>query len=282
MAGPGRALAEQFVERHAALDPCGATFEGIPGHDHELTDYSPDGTAERLAHTRATLRELSTLAPAHDAERVAAESLRRFLETDADLTESGEDVRALRVIGSPVSEIRLCFDLMPRVTEHDWETIVARVALVPQAISGFTESLQAGMRDGLFAAPRQAQACATQADTFAGIADGSTPFFAGLGDELAATTVGTEALRSRLDEVAARATAAYASLGRFLVEEYLPVTDAPDAVGAERYRRFARAFTGTVLDLDETYAWGGTNCAASSTRCSPSPSGSSPGNRCRR
>ena len=256
MAGPGRALAEQFVERHAALDPCGATFEGIPGHDHELTDYSPDGTAERLAHTRATLRELSTLAPAHDAERVAAESLRRFLETDADLTESGEDVRALRVIGSPVSEIRLCFDLMPRVTEHDWETIVARVALVPQAISGFTESLQAGMRDGLFAAPRQAQACATQADTFAGIADGSTPFFAGLGDELAATTVGTEALRSRLDEVAARATAAYASLGRFLVEEYLPVTDAPDAVGAERYRRFARAFTGTVLDLDETYAWG--------------------------
>ena len=256
MAGPGRALAEQFVERHAALDPCGATFEGIPGHDHELTDYSPDGTAERLAHTRATLRELSTLAPAHDAERVAAESLRRFLETDADLTESGEDVRALRVIGSPVSEIRLCFDLMPRVTEHDWETVVARVALVPQAISGFTESLQAGMRDGLFAAPRQAQACATQAHTFAGIADGSTPFFAGLGDELAATTVGTEALRSRLDEVAARATAAYASLGRFLVEEYLPVTDAPDAVGAERYRRFARAFTGTVLDLDETYAWG--------------------------
>jgi len=256
MSGPGREVAEQFVERYAALDPIGATFEGIPGHDHELTDYSPDGIAERMAHTRATLRELSTLRPSGDTERVAAEALRRFLETDEDLTESGEGLRALRVIGSPVSEIRLCFDLMPRVTEHDWETIIARVALVPQAIGGFTTALQEGMREGLVAAPRQAQACAIQADTFAGVPDDATPFFGGLVDELAAAGVGTGALRARLDDVAARATAAYASLGRFLVEEYLPVTNAPDAVGAERYTRFARAFTGTVLDLDETYAWG--------------------------
>jgi len=256
MTGPGRALAEQFVERYAALDPIAATFEGIAGHDHELTDYSPAGIAERLAHTRATMRELEALRPSGDAERVAAESLRRFLETNADLTESGEDLRALRVIASPVSEIQLCFDLMPRATEHDWETITARVALVPQAIAGFTESLQQGMHEGLFAAARQAQACALQADTFAGITADSTPFFAGLVDELDVAGVATAALRSRLKEVATRATAAYAALGRFLVDEYLPVTTAPDAVGGERYRRFARTFNGTVLDLDETYTWG--------------------------
>jgi uncharacterized protein (DUF885 family) len=256
MSGSGRELAERFVERFAALDPIGATSEGIPGHDHEMTDYSPDGIAERLAHTRATRRELTALRPSDGDERRAAESLRRFLETDEDLAESGEDLRALRVIGSPVSEIRLCFDLMPRATEHDWETITARAALVPQAIAGFTDSLQQGMDEGLFAAPRQAQACALQADTFAGIAPDSTPFFATLVDELAAAGVAGTALRSRLEEVGTRATAAYASLGRFLVDEYLPVTTVPDAVGDDRYRRFARAFTGTVLDLDETYAWG--------------------------
>jgi uncharacterized protein (DUF885 family) len=254
--GPGRELAEQFVERYAALDPIGATAEGIPGHDAELTDYSPDGIAERRAHTRATLRKLTALHTSNDDERVAAESLRRFLETEDDLADAGEDFRALRVIGSPVSEIRLCFDLMSRATEQDWETITARVALVPQAIAGFTESLQRGMHDGIFAAARQAQACALQADTFAGITGDSTPFFAGLVDELDAAGVGTHALRSRLEDVAVRATASYASLGRFLVDEYLPVTAAPDAVGGERYRRLARAFTGTVLDLDETYAWG--------------------------
>ncbi len=253
---PGRALAEQYVERYAALDPIGATFEGIPGHDHELTDYSPAGVNERLAHTRATLRELATLTPADEHERVAAEALRRFLETDEDLGESGEDLRALRVIGSPVSDLRACFDLMPRETEHDWETLTARVGLVPQAIAGFIESLQEGAREGLFAAPRQATACAQQADAFAGRSGDTPPFFQGLADELATSGLGLDALHARLAADAARATEAYASLGRHLVEEYLPITTAPDAVGADRYGRFARAFTGTVLDLDETYAWG--------------------------
>ena len=36
-------LADAYVERFAALDPLAATGEGITGHDHEMTDYSPDG-----------------------------------------------------------------------------------------------------------------------------------------------------------------------------------------------------------------------------------------------
>lgn len=253
---PGRDLAERYVERYAALDPIAATFEGIPGHDALLTDYSPDGAAERLAHTRATIRELSALVPADDGERIAAESLRRSLETDADLAEAGEDLRALRVIGSPVSDIRLCFDLMPRETAEDWETLIARVAAVPQAVDGFVVALRAGMQAGLLAAPRQAQACARQADTFGGVGSDVTPFFIGLADELDASGAKVGALRHRLVGAGARATAAYAALGRFLVAEYLPASDAPDGVGPERYQRFARAFTGTVLDLDDTYAWG--------------------------
>ena len=35
-----------------------ATGEGITGHDHEMTDYSPDGVDERAEHDRATLRAL--------------------------------------------------------------------------------------------------------------------------------------------------------------------------------------------------------------------------------
>ena len=61
--------------------------------------------------------------------------------------------------------------------------------------------------------------------------------------------------------------AAYASLGRYLVEEYAPHADEHDPVGRERYSLYARDFNGIELDLDETYAWGGTSCTASSTRC---------------
>ena len=56
-------IAEDYVERAAALDPALATFAGIAGHDGELPDLSADGFAERAGldpqgpiarHTSAT------------------------------------------------------------------------------------------------------------------------------------------------------------------------------------------------------------------------------------
>ena len=60
-------LADAYVERFAALDPLTATGEGITGHDHEMTDYSPDGVEERAEHDRATLRALRATAITSDA-----------------------------------------------------------------------------------------------------------------------------------------------------------------------------------------------------------------------
>ena len=130
-------LADAYVERAAALDPVAATFEGLPGHDDRLTDYSPDGIAERLAHDRATLHELSRLEATTDGDRVAAEVMRRSLELDVELVEAGEPLRALRVIDSPVSSIRMVFDLMPHDTEEDWDAVAARAAAVPRRCPPF-------------------------------------------------------------------------------------------------------------------------------------------------
>ena len=38
-------IAHRYVDEWAPLDPVGATYVGIPGHDHQLTDLSPDGFA---------------------------------------------------------------------------------------------------------------------------------------------------------------------------------------------------------------------------------------------
>ena len=250
-------LADGYVERAATLDPVGATFEGLPGHDDELTDYSPDGVAERLAHDRATLAALVRVPVASDDERVAVEVLRRYLELAVELVEAGEPLRALRVIDSPVSSIRMVFDLMAHDTEEDWDAIAARAAAVPQALSSFQDALSDGARQGLVAASRQVVACAQQADTWGGVRDtGDVPFFLGLLERYDTTGLDQPALRARLEEVARRATAAYAALGRYLVEEYLPHATDHDAVGEERYGRMARAFTGTTLDYHETYEWG--------------------------
>jgi uncharacterized protein (DUF885 family) len=249
-------ISEGYVDRFAALDPVAATFEGMPGHDTELTDYSPDGTSERLLHAKSVRRALEAAAAAVEPDRVAAEVLRRHLDVTMALSEAGEELRPLRVIGSPVSEVRICFDLMPRATLDDWEAIAARVAAVPHCLDTLIATLREGVRTGLVAAERQALACARQADAWGGRDEASPPFFLGLVDELDADEIGAQALRARLLDVATRATEAYASLGRFLVDEYLPCAAERDAVGPDRYALWARLFTGTELDMAETYAWG--------------------------
>ena len=196
-------LADTYVERAAALDPVAATFEGLPGHDDRLTDYSPDGIAERLAHDRATLHELSRLEATTDGDRVAAEVMRRSLELDVELVEAGEPLRALRVIDSPVSSIRMVFDLMPRETEEDWDAVAARTAAVPQALSSFQDALTEGAHEGLPAARRQVVACAEQADTWGGLKRGATPFFLGLVEQFDASGLDVPALRARLEDVRA-------------------------------------------------------------------------------
>jgi uncharacterized protein (DUF885 family) len=250
-------ISEQYVERVAALDPVTATFEGIAGYDSELTDYSPDGIAERLDHARTVLRDVSETELDEDHERVAAEVLRDHLEAAIEILETGEDLRPLRVIGSPISDVRICFDLMPRETLADWEVIVARTAAVPHALDTVITALREGMRTGLVAAQRQAVACARQADTWGGKDASTTPYFHELLDELDASGVATPSLRDRMEQVGQRATEAYAAMGRFLVEEYLPVAVEKDAVGGDRYARWARVFIGSgSLDLNETYEWG--------------------------
>jgi uncharacterized protein (DUF885 family) len=256
MTSPVYELAEQYVERFAALDPLAATGEGITGHDHEMTDFSPDGAAERAEHDRATLRALSAVDLATDADRIAAEAMRERLELGLVEYDAGERLRDLRVLGSPVQTVRMAFDLMARHTGDDWQVVAERLALVPQGLSSIEAALAEGAAEGIVAARRQAVACTKQADTWGGLDPATRPFFLTLVDEYDASGLADTAFRDRLERLATRATEAYASLGRFLVEEYASHADEHDPVGRERYAMYSQDFNGMELDLDETYAWG--------------------------
>jgi uncharacterized protein (DUF885 family) len=252
-------VSEHYVERSAALDPIAATARGVAGHDHALTDYSPDAEAERAELAQATLTALRSVDAANDAAndrgRIATEVLRERLDLASALYDAGEWMRSLRVIGSPLQSIRLVFDLMPRATAEDWETIAARLAEVPQALSSYEASLNAGIHAGTVCARRQVEACTRQADTWGGVGD-APAYFPQLAQTYAQSEGSDAALARRLTELAERATAAYASFGRYLVSEYLPHAGDIDGVGADRYGLWARVFNGADLDLAETYAWG--------------------------
>jgi uncharacterized protein (DUF885 family) len=249
-------ISEQYVERLAQLDPVGATKAGVPGHDAEMTDYSPDGIDARALLNRETLEQLGGVTRDDDRQRRAADVMAERLQVSADQYAAGERWRDVRVIGSPVQSIRDCFDLMSFDSRDDWETAVARMERVPDAIAGVELTLREGMSRGVTSARRQALACAQQASTWGGEVEGTDPFFMALADRYGAVRFGNGAFETRLEHAAEAATAAYARFARFLREEYATNADPRDPVGEERYVLFARAFLGMEPDVHETYAWG--------------------------
>ncbi len=249
-------LSDRYVERYAALDPVAATLEGLTGHDDEMTDSSPDGYEERNEHDRATLLALAKASIEGDRDRIAADVLREMLETSIELYDTGEHLRTLNIIASPVQYVRMCFDMMPAETEDDWAVIAARLGRVPEGLSSYQESLSEGVRQGLVAARRQAVQCMRQAETWGGLDGQTRAFFLTLVDRFDQSGIDNGVLRDTLVDHADRATRAYASLARFLSDEYSPHATDRDAVGPDRYSRLARVFNGMQLDLDEAYQWG--------------------------
>jgi uncharacterized protein (DUF885 family) len=240
-------IADRYCDQLGALDPCSATGAGIPGHDHEMTDFSPAGVAARIDLARATLKALDTASKATDDDRLAASVMAERLSLDVEQYDAGERVRDVRIIASPIDMARQCFDLMRLETEDDWDIAAERMTRVPDSLASIEASLRAGVAQGLVAARRQALACAEQAATWGGERE-AQPFFRALAARRPDDT--------NLAAAAELATSGYARLAAYLRDEYAPAADPHNAVGRERYTLFARAFNGIELDLEETYAWG--------------------------
>lgn len=249
-------IANEYVEEYAALNPISATGMGVPGHDAEMSDYSPQGADANAALNRRAIAALNATAAEDERDRIAKDAMLDDLSVSLDTYDAGEHLRNLRVLGSPFQAMRMTFDLMPRETARDWRNIAARLALVPQGLAGYRESLSEGLRQGKPSSRRQAAECARQARTWTGQADGAGSFFDGLVDAFDGSPAAADALRRDVAAGAQAAAAAYADMGRYLAEEYLPEASERDAVGAERYGLSSRAFNGTDIALEETYAWG--------------------------
>ena len=249
-------IASEYVDRAAALHPIGATYMGVAGHDHEMTDFSPDAEEERAAFERTMLTALLAAPLDSERDRIAQTAMAERIRLHIELHEAGEQYQSLNILTSPLQDVRQCFDLMPRQTEAHWHDIASRLRLVPFGLQGYRRTLEEGVRLGKPSARRQAEQCAEQAAVWSGQREGIPPFFHSVVDAYDAAGVGSATLRADLDAGARAASEAFAAMGRFLIDEYLPHTEPRDAVGPERYARAARTYNGIELDLPETYQWG--------------------------
>lgn len=249
-------VADRYVDRLAALDPIAATGFGVPGHDEQMPDLSPDGHAARADLDRATLRELAEAqrsAETDATDEITVAAMRERLGLRVERYEAGEIRRELNVLESPAQRLRDVFDLMPMQTPAQWATVAARLSALPDALAGYRSSLVESARAGDVAARRQVEQVALQCGGFAA-ADG---YFAGLLDqaERCSEPVGSAVLAD-LRRGAIAAADAYDALARYLREDLLERAPQADAVGADRYALASREFLGAVIDQRESYDWG--------------------------
>ncbi len=251
-----RQVADRHVDAMCDLDPIVATALGTRPGDDRLPDTSPAGLEAEAALLRSTLAELDRVLAADPSldddpvERRCARLLRERLTAALDLHEAGEDLRAVSNLFSPVHSIRQVFSMMPTQSTEDWAVLARRMARVPEAYRGYQQTLAAGSERGLLAAPRQVRTVVAQLDEWL-----AGPYFAGV------VAAGPAELRAELDAAAAAADAAVAEVRDFLRDTYAPAAEGtPDAVGRERYARFARSWNGSDLGagsgLEDAYAWG--------------------------
>ncbi len=244
-------VADRFVDDSAALDPLFATVLGVPGYDHLLPDFSPDGRRAVADLARTALAELETTAAEGDTDaedRVTIAAMKERLGLQLEMFDSGEIERDLNVIASPVQEVRMVFDMMKTETAEDWSTIAQRMAAVPAALQSYRAGLLAARGRDQVAARRQVEKCILQCDEY-GAPKG---FFAGL----AARDDVPQSVRAAAAEAARAAGEGYLELATFLREELLPHAPEQDAVGRDRYALGSRMFLGAKVDLEETYQWG--------------------------
>ncbi len=242
-------ISDAFTDDYCRLNPLGATYMGVSGHDDRWPGFGPDDVAE-LADLQRTARSrlIQHLDHPDPVQARAAKVMAAYLGERVDSFDRGDWVEDLNHIASPLQGMVGVFDLMPRNGPENWANIQARFASFGEPLAGYRESLEVGLGRGRTAARRQVESVIQQAREIA--ADDNR--FASFPAEATDTGGDPEALSAALGRVRASA----AEFAGWLEADYLPHARSEDGVGEERYLQDLDQFLGTEIDLEETYEWG--------------------------
>ncbi|MXX92870.1 MAG: DUF885 domain-containing protein [Chloroflexi bacterium] len=248
-------IADGFVDTLAELNPIVATYLGVPGYDHLMPDYSPDGSQRSYDAERDVLKRIQTEPAKTLREQRCSETVQEEMSWSIDQHEAGLHYSGMNILHSPVQSLRQIFDLMPRSSTEDWENIASRMEGIGDSIASYQATLDEGIDRKVTASKRQTAGCIEQIETWVGKGD-ATPFFGGIADAGAESDEVDQALASRLSDAATSANVAYSKFAEYLRSGYLPKARERDAVGKEHYALTSRSYNGIDLNLNETYEWG--------------------------
>ena len=238
-------ILDTFMEEGIKITPIGATMLGVPGFDDQLDDFSMAGQERQMELTRKTLAALQAATPENEYDRIARDVAVERLSSELNLGESLESNILFNLIASPITRIRQVFEMMNKEKPETISNVVKRLNAIDAAFEGWKSSLEFAASKGKVNSRRQVLATVGQLETFA---KGAFQAVAKKFDPTGGN--------SDLVDAAKSAEAACADLAIWLRDVYAPKSAPADGVGEERYKMWARHFTGADLDLRDTYQWG--------------------------
>ena len=243
-------LSNALLDEYLQLSPMACTMLGVSGSDDRWDELGPEGVAKQRAVAQKYREAFVELGESSDEwQRLSRQVALAFIEEQIDFIDSGEPLRDLNNIASPLQGIRETLDIQ---STSDWDDIIARLATIDEPLTGYRETLEEGRGKGLLAARRQVGAVVAQAKVLGG--DGSP--LERFGNMLADSDGASGELKEQMSDATTRAKEAFASFAEYLESTYLPDATVADGVGRERYLRATRRFLGTDIDPEETYQWG--------------------------
>lgn len=84
----------------------------MPGHEHRLTDYSPDGFAARKELTPRALAAVTAATPVDEREQVARDAFLERLGLEVEMYDAKVPQSSLSVVESGLHEIRSVLEIM--------------------------------------------------------------------------------------------------------------------------------------------------------------------------
>ena len=238
-------ILDNFMEEGIKLTPIGATMLGVPGLDDQLDDFSMTGSQKQAELARNTLAALKAENPMNEFDRIARDVAVERLSSELKLNETLESTILFNLIASPVTRIRQVFEMMNKEKPDTVANVVKRLNAIEKAFEGWKSSLEYAAQQGKVNSRRQTLATAGQLETF------SKGAFTAVAKKFDAGGQNAELLQA-----ASHAEKASAELAQWLREVYAPKSAVADGVGEDRYKMWARHFTGADLDLRDTYEWG--------------------------
>jgi uncharacterized protein (DUF885 family) len=208
-------------------------------------DHSLAGAEKSAELNRQSLKKLMALEPIDEIDRIAKKVMQERLESSLFLHDTDEVFLIWSVLTSPVSDMRSVFEIMPHESAEDFANISARLLALGGAFDSWVSTLKAISAKGKTTAKRQVEGVIDQLGSHA---NG--------GYAAMAKRFDPDNQYPQLHEAALVAQDACKALAQYLEKDYLPIANPVDAVGEERYKIWARYFTGADLNLRETYEWG--------------------------